>query len=65
MLTVYGTFDGFGIVQQDGTRVKGYPYGIDYPKVKDKTGWFQLRDAQSSNPDYVSTHLVIINYILD
>lgn len=61
MITIHGTFSNSSIINTDGEVTKAYPFGIDYPKINGKTGWFQLRQSQSD----ISNHLVIINWILD
>jgi hypothetical protein len=62
MITIHGTFENSSIISTDGQVTKAYPFGIDYPKINGKTGWFQLRQSEG---DVVNNYLVIINWILD
>lgn len=62
MLTVFGTFGDYNIIKcDDGSEIKAYPYGIDYPKVYQRTGYFLLLPHEENDGGYTIINFVIVD----
>ena len=64
MITIYGKFKNSRIVQEDGNSILAYPYGIDYKKIDGKSGYFQMKPANTVT-EQEEKYNIIINWILD